>query len=149
MTVYGNEPTGPFEGLPPNTIRPGESVLHHWSAPQGRLLLTNLRCLLLSHPHPLHREVEWETDLERIRSLEVTEVDAGGMPDSIARQTLTGVNRGGGGPLDAQLRVEVNGLPVYAGNASSCGEVQTRIDDARTARCMALYGRIVPYGEPR
>lgn len=58
-------------GLDRDTLRPGEQVTLHWSAPEGRGLLTNLRCLLLGHPHPIRRPLRWSVDLEQINALSV------------------------------------------------------------------------------
>ncbi len=49
------------------------------------------------------------------------------------------------GPIDLTLGVWVNETTVYIGKPEACQDLQQRIDDARTARCMALYGRLLPY----
>ncbi|HTT15794.1 MAG TPA: hypothetical protein VMH49_00320 [Thermoplasmata archaeon] len=129
--MHGPEPTGPHFGLPPDEIRPDEVVLHHWPAPEGRGVLTNIRCVLLSHPQPIHREVEWSVDLEKVVGLAVEELP----------QQFPGVTPDYG--------VLVNETVVYAGGPNLCAEIQQKIDDARVTRCLATVGRLLPYNGPK
>lgn len=114
---------GQDHGLSPRALRPDEVVTYHWTAPGGQGVLTNLRCLLLSHPHPVHRSVTWVVDLERVSELMVDQ-------------------RWG---LGVTFAVLVNKRVVYVGDPNPCAELQRRIDDARTARCMSVFGRLLPY----
>ena len=124
------ETNGAHFGLPPDELLQGEVVLHHWPAPHGRGLLTNLRCVLLSHPEPIHREVRWALDLEKVKGLVV----------ELLPQQHPGV--------DPDYGVLVNETVVYAGFPVHCEVIQKQIDDARAARCMALVGRIIPFDGP-
>jgi hypothetical protein len=133
----------------PQSIRPGETVLHRWSSPGGRGLLTNLRCLLLGHPHPIHRFVRWTIDLQDITSLSVEVVD------SVSGYTGPGASFGGGervvvpGSIDSvDHAVLVNQIPVYVGEPRPCANIQAWVDGARTARCVALFGRLLPFRPP-
>jgi hypothetical protein len=49
------------------------------------------------------------------------------------------------GSIDLTFCVLVNKTVVYIGYPGPCGDLQRRIDDARTARCLDLYGRLLPY----
>lgn len=142
----------PAPGLPSGTARPGEQVLDHWPAPRGRGLLTTHRCLLLSHPHPLHRDVLWEVDLEAIRGIVVVEDDEGEVSDQFARVSLAGGLQFGDitgvGPLDPRFKVQVNNVVVYIGDPGPGGKIQAAIDGARASRCVALFGIVKPYGAP-
>ncbi len=140
-------PSESGHGLPPGEQRPGEKVLDHWPAPGGRGLLTNLRCLLLGHPHPVHRPVLWTTDLESVRSLSVATVPGEPGLRIDARGTF-----GGGsistGDIDPTFVVLTDETMVFVGYPDACGQIQQRIDAARTDRCVALFGRVVPYDGP-
>lgn len=110
-------------------------------------MLTNFRCLLLGHPHPVHRDVLWTMDLESVRSLSVATVAGGPGLRIDARGTF-----GGGsvttGDIDPTFAVLVDEKMVFVGYPHACGEIQQRIDEARTNRCVALFGRVVPYDGP-
>lgn len=125
--MAGPPVNGPSFGLPVGELRSNETVLRHWPAPKGRLLLTNQRCLILSHPHPLHRNLEWEVDLESVTSLEV-----------VAAPSVA----------DPAFAVMVNEVAIYTGEPNVCAEIQSSIDNARTDRSIAVYGRLVPYSPP-
>jgi hypothetical protein len=130
--------------LAPLELRAGESELHGWSAPGGHGLLTNQRCLLLSHPHPIHRVVRWSVDLENISALSVQPVR--GLPD---RQIAVTGTFGGGvistPSIDPAFSVLVNENEVFIGDPTECADLQQRIDEARTSRCVAICGRLLPY----
>lgn len=131
-------------GLLPGTLRPSEVITHCWAAPGGRGLLTNLRCVLLGHPLPIRRSVRWSVNLEAVNQLLVDRVR--GVPS--AAFLLRGAFGGGRvsvGGADQTLCVMVNKTIVYVGDPDPCADLQRRIDDARTARCLALYGRLVPF----
>lgn len=126
--------------LGPGILRPGEVVLHHWGVPGGRGVLTDQRCLFLSHPHPVHRSLRWSVDLEKIWALSVEGL--GGVP---MHTRGSGAGTASDGMLDPTFGVLVNEVPVYHGGPNPCADLQRRIDDARTARCQTLYGRLLPY----
>lgn len=142
------ESAGPLHGLPPNALRPSEQVLRHWAAPGGRGLLTNERCLLLGHPRLLHRAVEWERDLEKIEHLEVVALADDPEVVAFASQSLAGSVRRGdptAGVVNCEYKVLVDNVPVHVGDAGKCEGIQTWIDEARSARCVALFGHLIPY----
>jgi hypothetical protein len=131
-------------GVASGVLRPGEVVSHRWSAPGGLGLLTDRRCLLLSHPHPVHRSVRWAVDLERVNGLAVEPVRG----PTGSRVSVRGSVGGGfvtSGAVDPTFCVLVNRTIVFVGNPDPCADLQRRIDDARTSRCMARYGRLLPY----
>lgn len=128
----------------PGVLLPGEAILQHWPAPRGRGALTNLRLLLMTHPHPIHRSLQWDVGLEKIEALEVEPLVSRRHPESgIAGPSSDGSVRVDG--FDPWYGVEVNGRAVYVGGPNRCADLQQRIDDARTSRCMAVYGRLLPY----
>ncbi len=47
--------------------------------------------------------------------------------------------------INCEYRVMINGIPLYHGTADECSKIQSWVDAARTARSMALFGRLVPY----
>lgn len=127
--------------LPEGTLRSGESALHHWPAPSGVAVLTNLRILLASHPHPLHRQVVWERDLERIGSFAVQKT-----PEEFAMQMAvpfrwgfqpgtTGVSLA---PMPEYFAVVVDERVVYLGHPDHCENIQKWIDELWVARREAL-----------
>jgi hypothetical protein len=137
------------EDLGPEVLRANEVILRKWFAPGGRGILTNLRCILLGHPHPVHRRMHWSVDLENVKSLRVEEVTG-------RRGEVTVIVPEGGGSLDDDevdpiFGVVVNELAVYVGEPDPCSSLQTRIDDARTQRCISVYGQLVPFqpGPPK
>ena len=108
---------------------------------------TNVRCLLLTHLHPIHRALEWNQNLEEVRSLSVTPVrgpDVGG----ITARGLYGAASIGDVRIDPTYRVLVDHMTVYVGTPDACADLQRRIDDARTARRMAAFGRVIPFDGP-
>ena len=142
-----DEPEGPLHGLPTAAVRVGESVLHHWGAPEGRGIVTSQRCLLLGHPRPLHREIVWERDLEKIEQLEVVALSDDPEVVAFVQQSLAGGAKRGdptAGVINCEYKIVVDGVSMYVGNAAKCGEIQAWVDDARTQRSMALFGRILP-----
>ncbi len=136
--------TEPLDGLHPATLAEGESVVCHWPAPGGRGMLTSLRCLLLSHPRPVHRALRWSVDLPEVYRLEVEAVR--GLPGVWSGGAA---GSGGGalssGAVDLTLCVIVDSTIVYIGDPNRCGEIQQAIDEARSSRCLSVYGRLVPY----
>ena len=50
--------------------------------------------------------------------------------------------------IDPTYSVEVDQIPVFMGFPNDCERIQRWIDEARTSRCVALYGRALPYGPP-
>jgi hypothetical protein len=135
--------------LGPMILLPDESILQEWLAPGGRGLLTNLRCVLLGHPHPLHRRMHWTIELEKVKSLEVEEVTA-----RLGKVTVLEPKAEGFGTreeLDPVFGVMVNGIVVYVGEPAGCSSLQARVDDARTRRCISVYGRLIPFqpGPPK
>jgi len=139
-------------GVPEGALRPGELVLRWWSAPHGRGILSNFRFLLLSHPHPLHREVVWERNLETIQSLEVSENEAGTVSTAFVQNTLypqSGRTRydptDSTAVFDPRYVLLLDGITVLVGSPDGLGEIQAAIDAARERRCMDLFGRVLPY----
>jgi hypothetical protein len=125
-------------------LRAGESELYGWSAPGGRGLLTSQRCVLLGHPHPIHRVVRWSVDLEGISSLSVQRVR--GLPGRrVSMRGSFGAGVISTGSMDPTFGVLVNESRVFVGNPNECEDLQRRIDEARTARCIAARGRLLPY----
>ncbi len=125
-------------------LLPDEAIVHHWPAPRGRGLLTNLRIVIVTHPHPVHRSLQWDVGLERIEALEVEPLRSRRHPErGIAEPFGHGPALAGG--FDPWYGVEVNGRAVYVGDPNPCADLQERIDEARTSRCMAVYGRMLPY----
>jgi hypothetical protein len=126
-------------------LRPQESELREWGAPGGRGLLTNQRCLLLSYPYLIHRMVRWSVDLEKVSTLSVQAMR--GPPD--LRVASRGLGWAPGvvpmGSIDPTFSVLVDENPVYIGDPDDCADLQRAIDDARTARCLAVVGRLLPY----
>jgi len=146
--VSSDAPEEPLHGLPPTAVRPGEIVLHHWGAPDGRGLVTSQRCLLLTHPRPLHRAIVWERDLEKVEHLEVVALHDDPEVVAFVQATLAGANKVGDptvGVINCEYKVTVDETSVYVGDADRCATIQTWVDDARTQRSMALFGRLVPY----
>lgn len=138
-------------GLPGGLGDLNETVLYRWPAPHGRGLLTSQRCLLLGHPHPLRRDAEWEQELEKIRQLIARELRDARSHDRHLCDTIGGVPSAAGGSgadsVDVQYEVVVDYVTVFVGTPWNCEELQRRIDAARAERCLAVYGRVLPYGE--
>jgi len=132
------------DGLDPGELRPGEVVLYRWGSPGGRGLLTNLRCLLLGRRRPVRRPILWSIDLQEVTALSVQKVRGPRGTRVSVRGSL-----GGGtvstGSIDPTYGVSVNETSVLIGEPNACSDLQRRIDEARTARCLSLYGRLVPY----
>ncbi len=132
------------QGLAASELLPGELVLRRWTAPGGRGLLTNQRCLLLGRPFP-RRRLLWSQELELVGSLVVEKVR--GL--RVARVSVRGALGGGvigPGRIDPTYCVEVDGVRVFLGYPNDCERIQGWIDDARAARCVELYGRVIPFG---
>ncbi len=124
--------------LRPEALRPDETVTYRWPAPGGRGLLTSCRLLLVTHPRPVHRMIRWSLELQEVTKLDVEVVNG---PES---------GRTFGGPevpgrFGADHAVLVNDRPVLIGDPRPCADLQARIDDARTARCVAVLGHLIPY----
>ncbi len=125
-------------------LAPGEAVLAEWPARGGRTVLTDRRLLLLTHPRPIRRAVRWSVELDRVTDLVVRQI-RGPRGRSIGfRGPLSGGRISTGG-VDMTLGVWVDSVQVFLGTPNECSEVQRRIDDARTARCLAVHGRLLPY----
>ena len=50
------------------------------------------------------------------------------------------------GDIDPTYCVVVNNVIVFVGTPDEAAGIQQRIDDARAARCVELYGRVLPFG---
>ena len=140
-----DDPADPNDQFSPRAVLPGEEILHRWLSPGGRGLLTNFRCLLLGHPHPLHRSIRWTINLEGITSLSVEVARGFALLGEPTHAALGGGEASSMG-ISTDHAVEVDGVPVYLGNPTTCADIQQWIDDARTARCLALFGRLLPFG---
>jgi hypothetical protein len=70
-----------------------------------------------------------------------------GAPD--LRVASRGMGWAGGvvpmGSIDPTFDVRVDEVRVYVGSPDDCARLQRRIDEARTARCLAVRGRLIPY----
>lgn len=137
-------------GIEPNVLHPDEVVAHHWPAAAARGVLTNQRLLLLTHPQPIHRSVRWSVGLEAIEALEVEAVAGSGGRTGLGRGASGGARVSVDG-VDPTFGVNVNQITVYIGDPDPCADLQRWIDEARATRCLALYGRLLPYrpGPPR
>jgi hypothetical protein len=141
------DPDGSGGRYSPRSLRSGEQILHHWTSPGGEGVLTNLRCLLLGHPHPLHRFVHLSIDLDQITELSVEVARGISFLGDTSRMVFGGGETEGGG-FDPSHAVLVNEIPVYIGYPNVCANVQAWVDSARTAACLALHGRLLPYTPP-
>jgi hypothetical protein len=107
-----------------------EVILKHWTAPGGRGLLTNRRCLLLSLSHPVRRTIQWAQILEHVDSIEV-EQDA-------ESASLSAIGVGTSGPVCSQhsggFRVTLDNATVFRGPPGECETIQGWIDTARAIR---------------
>ena len=84
--------------------------------------------------------MRWAVGLEEIHRLEVERVRG--------RRGFSVTGRGGTistGSVDLTLCVIVDSTIVYVGDPRPCGILQQAIDDARTSRCLELYGRLIPF----
>ncbi len=148
--VSDEETSSALHGLPKTSVRPGEVVRQHWSSPGGRGLVTNQRCILLSHPSPIHREMVWERNLEKIEHLEVVSLVDDPEVVAFVERSLAGCSKfghdSGMGVVKCGFKVTVDDVSVYGGEADTCANVQRWIDDARTQRSIELFGRLIPYG---
>jgi hypothetical protein len=128
-------PAERLHGLDPQELAPGEVVLHHWSAPDGIGILTNRRCLLLRHPHPIHRSIEWSASLADVESIEVQQLTSvrGIMKTTVSMpQGITGPTIAiPGDMVPAGFAVRVDGVDVFHGTPFQCEEVQRWIGGAR------------------
>jgi hypothetical protein len=103
---------------------------------------------MLGHPRPLRREIVWERDLEKIERLEVVALSDDPEVVAFVQQSLAGGARYGdptAGVINCEYKVSVDETTLYVGDAAKCGDIQAWVDDARTQRTMALYGRLLPY----
>ena len=130
----------PLVDLAPGTLRPDETVVHHWPAPSGMGMLTQYRLLLTSHPHPTHRLVLWEKDLEAIGSFAVQptpETFVGSVfgPKTSQPAQAVGVSQV---PLDSYFAVVVDDRVVFVGYVNHCTDIQGWIDELWCARRVAL-----------
>jgi hypothetical protein len=138
----GFVPAEPSEGRPiglaPRELRDGEAVLHHWSSPHGLGVLTNQRCVLLGHPHPVRRDVQWSVALDAVGVVEVGQLaetphlDYSGGPGMRGVGSATGVVRGAS--LAGSFVLRVDGVHVAQGTSEECAKVQRWIGEARSAR---------------
>lgn len=136
-------------------IEAGEKLVAHWHVHHGQLVLTDRRLLLLSHPHvtTLKREVAWTTPLEEIHDLEVRQassidsarhtasISTGSMPEGRAGGSSAGAIGVQEATLAGSFEVDVDSMIVFKGNPRPAEEIRDRIDEARTARLLAL-GRL-------
>lgn len=146
--MEGEEPVGPLYGLPPDAVRPNEVVHHHWAAPGGRGFLTNERGVLLSHPHLVHRAILWERDLEKVESLEVVALADNPEVVEFVNRTLAGGAKWGSptaGVVNCEFKLLGDEVPVHEGGADKCESIQAWIEEARTARCLVVFGPLTPY----
>ena len=129
-----------------SALSPDETVLRRWSGRGGSGILTDRRILVFGPRRPIRREILMSQTLEGVTSLSVEPRRGEGVRVSF-RSTMGGgtVASAGEGRV---FGVYVNEVPVYAGDPNPCAELQRMIDDARTARCLAVYGRLVPYAPP-
>jgi hypothetical protein len=136
-------------GLGSEALLANEVVLQRWHAPGGRGILTNLRCVLLGHPHQLHRRMRWVVGLENVKALSVEQVTG-------LRGEVTVMKPEGGDSMENEeigplFGVMLNETAVYIGGPKPCSYLQSHIDDARTQRCISVYGRLLPFqpGPPK
>jgi hypothetical protein len=142
--TVGNSDLGELPNEPGGlSLRPGESIVLRWSAPGGKGILTDQRCLLLGRPRPFRRELRWSAELQELRSLIVQQVR--GIPGAGPRM------RGSAGAFlvtgrpDPTYNVLVDGQPIFIGEPNACARIQEHVDRARTARCVAVFGHLAPY----
>jgi hypothetical protein len=130
----------PLVDLAPGTLRSDEEVLHHWPAPSGMGILTQYRILLATHPHPTHRLVLWEKNLEAIGSFAVQPSSGSVFGTVSASQApLTSATYASGhGLLDDYFAVVVDDRVVFVGYVDRCNDIQQWIDDLWCARREAL-----------
>jgi hypothetical protein len=136
--VTNEVPQERAHGLDPRELGEGEVIVHHWSAPGGVGILTDRRCMLLGHPEPLHRAVEWSTMLDEVESIEVQELE----PLRGIMNTTVALPQGVWGPtlaipgdeVPGSFVVRVDGVLVFNGTPRHCEEVQGWIDAARAQR---------------
>lgn len=100
--------------------------------------------MVLGHPSPIHRQIQWSCDLEKISSLRVVKLPGRGGVWVGARSLRLGgaVSTGTMGP---EYCVLVDSTTVYLGRPQPCEEIQRQIDDARNSRMMVVMGRLQPY----
>ena len=139
-------------GLPKGELRRDESVRHYWRAPRGsgRAVLTSQRLFLLGHPAPIHREVLWSLELEKLTELGVVEAE---FPPAyrLAIRNMAGKASWVGTTgvwvkmeNDSLFVVHANTVEVYSGSPGRAQAIQGWIDEARVARMMAVLGRVLP-----
>lgn len=135
-------------GLSSRDLETGEGVLHHWSAPRGLGVVTNRRVLLLGHPAPLHRHVEWCQDLESVKVIEVERMQDTVLLEDPKWSTPQAAPVGGPSyaegiglskvSVPSNFHVVVDGTSVFHGYPMHCERVQGWIEEARWARMQDL-----------
>lgn len=130
----------PYVELAPGQLRDGEQILHHWPAPAGMGILTDLRFLMATHPHPVHRLVLWSEELEKIRFFEVVKSPDAWVPGFFGRASGVGGGTPGSGweKLDDYFGVYVDDVLVFVGYIDHCVAIQKWIDETRVARLEQL-----------
>lgn len=118
----------PPHGLDPQELAPEEVVLHHWSGPRGIGLLTRDRVLLLGHPHPIHRSIEWSARLVSIGSVEVVQLGSG--PGGPIASSLGGTTLRQD-PVPGAYSLRLDGVEVLRGVPRDCERVRGWITEAR------------------
>lgn len=144
--LASESPNEHLHGLRADDLRSGEQVRHHWTTHGGVGILTNFRLFLLGHPHPLHRPVLWEVELETLTDLDVIQAQ---FP-----QAYHPVNRVVGWTPQGQAHmaeavdygdlflVRCNQTTVFAGYPDRAARIQRWIDESRVARMMEVLGRV-------
>ncbi len=91
----------------------------------------------------------WELDLVKISTLEVVALADDPEVVAFAQRSLAGGSKfaadSTSGVVNSEFKITVNGTSLYQGSADKCGKIQAWVDDARTARTLALFGRELPY----
>ncbi len=137
----------PEPDLEDGPLAPGEGVAYRFHSPHGLGLLTDRRLRLFGHPHPVRRALLWSVDLENIYELSVEELGKPGevTGSSFAAWTRFGTVFGTQVTLDPVYAVLVNNERVFVGYPQPAADLQQRIDDRRSKRCLALYGQVRPF----
>lgn len=129
-----------LHGLPAELLLAGEQVLRRWTAPGGLGLLTNLRCLLLGHPHPIHRSVRWAVLLNQIQTVSVEFVPGLEFQGLMVRPGTRTWSGGGGAKTTQEVGIPpgfqllVDGTVLFEGSWDRCTEIERRIEEARGSR---------------
>jgi len=101
--------------------------------------VTTLRLLLFGRRKPVHRELEWAEEPERVRSVEVQRENESGQ-----REGDWGPDGGPYPAYDPYLQVKVDDVPVFLGYPREAVEVQSWIERARATRLEQLGGQALP-----